>query len=657
MRLQQAAALLLLLGSLCKGQQMTHEEEVVRTTYARLAFAGQINEIHNQLKEKRKSGKHIDRTNFQLRMQANTLQFELTDFKVGPLSDISQTKYSDLVTKPSRTGGDSLYIAAGNFNYSKDGMPSTSAIAMAEWGPSRDLNEDWDIPFAAGYAQGEWAGQHQRYASFNVKVTFQGRSREYRAMFLFGAKGLVSALDTVIDINGNALSRFIDSDAYPETLIEGGLGNEDPVVREWIDAKQVLRGRQGTANCDPVAMTCGIHNGDIRKLEPAPKRIGYERIMRSAPRLIEASFHPRLNLNAAAIMQDNNCSTFNNVTALSPGVVFDNTNHLSGGHTMTTARTTDCTYSNGNNTNGNCNTQCDVTMVPQWAEVGNTFGSSCHQTGLNVQAGFATATGSGASCTGVSGGGVKVCTLCQCNVSVSILGISVSSDGFFTATTQGSNSCVAQVQTPPPPPPPPPPCSPPPPDQQFTVDPDANPDCEPLIVDVTGEGFQLTNTAGGVVFDIRADRRPLRIPWTTGSTNAFLVLDRNGNGMVDDGSELFGNVTPQPIGNVWPNGFLALAQYDKPENGGNGDGVIDSRDAVFSSLRLWVDANHDGISQPTELHMLPELGVFSISLDYSLSRRTDEFGNVFRLKARVNQGQNAGSDVGPKIYDVFFVNK
>ncbi|MGZ4875890.1 MAG: hypothetical protein ACXV5R_12020, partial [Candidatus Angelobacter sp.] len=129
MHLQRAVALLLLLGPFCKCQQMTHEEEVVRTTYARLAFAGQINEIHNQLKEKRKSGKHIERTNFQLRMQANTLQFDLTNFKVGPLSDISQTKYSDLVTKPSRTGGDSLYIAAGNFNYSKDGMPSRSAIA------------------------------------------------------------------------------------------------------------------------------------------------------------------------------------------------------------------------------------------------------------------------------------------------------------------------------------------------------------------------------------------------------------------------------------------------------------------------------------------------------------------------------------------------
>ena len=154
-----------------------------------------------------------------------------------------------------------------------------------------------------------------------------------------------------------------------------------------------------------------------------------------------------------------------------------------------------------------------------------------------------------------------------------------------------------------------------------------------------------------MVFDIRADGHPQQIPWTADTRNGYLVLDRNGNGLVDDGSELFGNVTPQPH-SAHPNGFLALAQYDW-----NGDGVIDSRDPIYSFLRIWVDANHDGICQPEELHTLPELGVFSISLDYSLSRRTDEFGNVFRLKAKINQGQSGNSVVGKKVYDVFFVNK
>jgi hypothetical protein len=174
----------------------------------------------------------------------------------------------------------------------------------------------------------------------------------------------------------------------------------------------------------------------------------------------------------------------------------------------------------------------------------------------------------------------------------------------------------------------------------------------PVLVDVEGDGFDLTSFAGGVAFDINNDGITSGLAWTAaGADDAFLVLDRDNNGSVDNGAELFGNFTPQPASPA-PNGFRALAEYDKAAQGGNGDGVVSAGDSIFPSLRLWRDTNHNGLSESSELHTLNSLGVTAFELNYHESRRTDEFGNQFRYRAKVRDAKN--SRAGRWAWDVFF---
>jgi hypothetical protein len=101
------------------------------------------------------------------------------------------------------------------------------------------------------------------------------------------------------------------------------------------------------------------------------------------------------------------------------------------------------------------------------------------------------------------------------------------------------------------------------------------------------------------------------------------------------------------------NGFQALAEFDRMENGGNADNQITKADEIFEKLLLWQDVNHNGVSEPTELHTLKDLGLKLLDLDYKTSERTDRYGNQFRYRAKVKDIHDA--QLGRWAWDVFLL--
>jgi len=181
------------------------------------------------------------------------------------------------------------------------------------------------------------------------------------------------------------------------------------------------------------------------------------------------------------------------------------------------------------------------------------------------------------------------------------------------------------------------------------------PGSSPIIVPLTPSGLAanaLTDAASGVDYDLADSRAKQRWAWTKADATAgWLVMDDAQDGNIQNGSQMFGDVSPQdePLSfNEAPNGFRALRVHDR-----NRDGVLDASDGIWHLLKIWTDTNHNGVSDAGELHELADVGFVSFSLDYKEQRRQDQYGNTFRFRAPIQMADNTVRQA----YDVYLLKQ
>lgn len=145
---------------------------------------------------------------------------------------------------------------------------------------------------------------------------------------------------------------------------------------------------------------------------------------------------------------------------------------------------------------------------------------------------------------------------------------------------------------------------------------------DPLALDLDGDGIETVGASSTLLFDHDGDGTKSGTGWVR-SDDGLLAWDRNGNGIIDTGAELFGVDYIKANGQKAVDGFDALRDLDA-----NADGRFDALDLHFNNVRVWRDASQDGVSAATELHSLNALGIAAINLDVTIEQVNLGNGNV-----------------------------
>ena len=160
---------------------------------------------------------------------------------------------------------------------------------------------------------------------------------------------------------------------------------------------------------------------------------------------------------------------------------------------------------------------------------------------------------------------------------------------------------------------------------------------DPLALDLDGNGIETVSANAGIVFDFNGDGLKTGTGWVKGG-DGILVRDLNGDGVINNGSELFGIDTVKSTGDKATDGFDALRDLDS-----NGDGVFDFEDANFSNVLIWQDLNQDGISQKNELKALAEHNIIAINLNSDSSSQNTN-GNIISAIGSFVRADNSSGE-------------